>query len=70
MNSNDVKQAFKAAGLKVRVADQGQKFRICTTDRSAHTAAAIDLAASLGLKGSCGPRPDIQQPHEMVAYKW
>lgn len=34
VTSLDVRQAFRAAGMKARVADLGMKFRICDLDRS------------------------------------
>lgn len=74
MNSKQIKEAFAAAGIKVRVADQGAKFRICRIVRAgvdaAHEAASQAVAGALGLTGTDGkPGGDIQQPHEMVAYK-
>lgn len=70
MTSNDIKAAFNAAGIKVRVANHGAKFRICVLGDKPHTADSQTVAASLGLTGTDGkPGGDIQQPHEMVAYK-
>jgi len=36
LNSKQVKAAFANAGIKVRVRDQGIKFRICTLDETKH----------------------------------
>ena len=52
MNSQQVKAAFAAAGIRVRVADQGLKFRICPlrdTDPAFDQPAALAVGASLGL---------------------
>ena len=71
MNSNQVKQAFKAAGIKVRVADQGLKFRVCTLgDTAFDRAAAVAVAASIGLTdvfATLGAQ--FNQAHEMIGYK-
>lgn len=70
MNSKQVKAAFQQAGIRVRVADQGLKFRICRLDEQRHEAASFAIAASLGMTDSLGARgAQVNQPYEMVAYK-
>lgn len=71
MDSNQVKAIFKAAGLRVRVADQGLKFRVCQLGDIAFdrpSVSAIAAAAGLtdvsGLPGCC-----FNQCHELSAYK-
>lgn len=72
MDSKQVKAAFAAAGLKVRVADQGAAFRICTTSGAdLDQAAALAVTSCLGLTDVRG-RADagcFNQPHELFAYK-
>ena len=71
MNSQQVKQAFQAAGIKVRVADLGIKFRVCTLgDVAFNRAAAAAVAASIGLTdvlASLGGQ--FNQAHELIGYK-
>lgn len=70
MNSKSVKSAFANAGFRVRVADQGQKFRICTMSGDAFEARAIEVAASLLLTCPLGHLGgSFNQKHEMIAYK-
>lgn len=71
MDSRSVKLAFAEAGIRVRVADLGQKFRICTLSGEAlDTPAAIKVAASLRLTCPLGnPGGSFNQEHEMIAYK-
>lgn len=74
MNSTQVKQAFAAAGIKVRVADMGAKFRICRiagagVDVAHDQAQSSTVAASLGLYDTAGKLGgQFNQAHEMVAY--
>jgi hypothetical protein len=52
MDSKHVKATFAAAGIRVRVADQGMKFRICplrATDPEFNQAEALAVGAGLGL---------------------
>ena len=52
MNSQHIKTAFAAAGIRVRVKDLGLKFRICPlrdTDPDFNQPAALAVGASLGL---------------------
>lgn len=67
MTSQEIKAAFAAAGIKVRVkACSRTYFRVCTLDGSAHGPASQAAAASLGLRGADGrPGGLINQPHEM-----
>ncbi len=71
MDSKQVKAAFKDVGIKVRVADQGLKFRICTVgDTPFNHAEAKAVAASLGLTSSLAePGGQINQAHELIGYK-
>ena len=71
MDSKQVKQAFKQAGISVRVADQGAKFRICTTSGVAFDKeGATDVAMSIGLTDVLGlPGGQFNQGHEMIGYK-
>ncbi|AKJ28805.1 hypothetical protein [Caldimonas brevitalea] len=72
MDSKQVKAAFGAAGIKVRVADQGLKFRVCTQNSEpyADRAAAKRVAASLGLTDVfAAPGGQFSQSHELIAYK-
>ena len=71
MNSQQVKQAFKQAGISVRVADQGAKFRICTTSGDAFDQAhAADTAQSIGLTDVLGRLGgQFNQAHELIGYK-
>lgn len=75
MNSQQVKQAFAAAGIKVRVADLGGKFRICRmakpgADLAHDLSASRAVAASLGLFDTAGrPGGQLNQKHEMLAYE-
>lgn len=49
LTSADVKAAFAAEGLKARVRDFKQNFRICDVDRKQHEAIVHRVAVSLGL---------------------
>ena len=72
MNSKQVKEAFAAAGFRVRVADQGLKFRVCQLGDLpyADTAAVKAVAASLGMTDVLGhPGCLIGDVHEAIAYK-
>lgn len=71
MNSQQVKAAFAAAGIKVRVADQGLKFRVCRLGEVAHDVQASNaVCASLGLTDCFGKLGGVLlQPHEMACYK-
>lgn len=71
MNSQQVKTAFAAAGIKVRVADQGPKFRVCRLGEVAHDlAASAAVAASLGLTDVLGALGgQLNQAHELTCYK-
>ena len=71
MNSNTIKTAFQAAGIRVRVADQGPKFRVCTLgDTAFDQAAATAVAISLGLTDSLARLGgQFNQLHERVGYK-
>ena len=71
MNSQQVKQAFQAAGVKVRVADQGLKFRICTVSGAAFDRAAVAVAAAaLGLTDVLARvGGNFNQAHEFIGYK-
>lgn len=71
MNSAQVKEAFAAAGIKVRVKDLGGKFRICRIGDVAHVLADSNaVVSSLGLVDvfgkACGM---LNQAHELVAYR-
>ena len=75
MNSNQVKAKFAAAGIKVRVADLGGKFRVCRiakpgVDLAHDKDASRAVAASLGLTDSGAELGgQFNQAHEMVAFK-
>lgn len=71
MNSLQIKAAFAASGIRVRVADQGLKFRVCTLgDVAFNKDAARAVAASLGLTDSLAVAGgQFNQAHELVAYK-
>lgn len=71
MNSQQIKQAFQAAGIKVRVADQGLKFRICTVgDVAFNREAASAVAASIGLTNTTAVLGgQFNQAHELIGYK-
>jgi hypothetical protein len=71
MNSQQVKQAFAASGVKVRVADQGLKFRICRVGDIAHDKAqTLNIAAALGLTDVMAmPGGHFNQSHEFCGYK-
>lgn len=49
LSSNDVKAAFKSAGLAVRVRDLGVKFRICNVLKSEHASLCASVSAALGM---------------------
>lgn len=68
MNSQAIKTAFTAAGIKVRVKTlRNNRFRVCRAADVAHGDESIALAASLGLTDCFGrPGADILQPHELV----
>lgn len=70
MISNQVKLAFKDAGMKVRVADLGLKFRVCLLgelrfDKDAATA----VAAALGLTDIFGEPGAQFNSYELIGYK-
>jgi hypothetical protein len=71
MTSQQVKQAFAAAGIRVRVADQGLKFRVCTVNgASFDREVASAVAASVGLTdvlANLGGQ--YNQAHELIGYK-
>ena len=71
MNSQQVKEAFSAAGIKVRVADHGVKFRVCTASGAAFDReAASAAAASIGLTDVLAvPGGQFNQSHELIGYK-
>lgn len=71
MNSQQVKQAFKVAGLKVRVADQGHKFRVCQLGNAAFDKSrAVAVAVALGLTDSLAVAgAQFNQEHELIGYK-
>jgi hypothetical protein len=70
MTANEIKAAFAAWNIKVRVKTlNGRGFRICTVDGSAHTDVSQTIAASLGLTNSAGILGCfVNQAHEMFAY--
>jgi hypothetical protein len=71
MTSQQVKQAFTSAGIRVRVANQHLKFRICTLNGAPFDReAASAVAASIGLT-DCFMRLGGQynQSHELIGYK-
>lgn len=76
MNSKQIKDAFKAAGIKVRVANFGKMFRICRIEKPGVDLAHDQLesskvAASLGLTDSIGNLGgQYNQPHELVTYNF
>ncbi len=71
MNSKQVRAAFAEAGIKVRVADQGLKFRIFRVGDVAHDLqASCAVAAEMGLTDCFGKLGGaLLQPHEMACYK-
>lgn len=71
MNSQQIKSAFAAAGIRVRVADLGLKFRVCTQgDVAFDKSAAKAVAASIGLTDCLAiAGGQFNQAHEMVAFK-
>lgn len=71
MNSTQIKASFASAGIRVRVADLGPKFRVCMLGNVAFDKdAASAVAVSLGLTDSLAVAGgQFNQPHEMVAYK-
>ena len=71
MTSSDVKSAFAAAGIKVRVRDLRIKFRVCTVSGQPHDKkAAASVAASLGCTDVLGHSGAMfLQAHELIAYK-
>lgn len=70
MNSNEIKTAFAAFGIKVRVkALNAGGFRICTVDGSAHGESSQNAAASILMTTASGTLGgNINQLHEMFAY--
>ena len=70
MTSDEIKTAFAAFGLKVRVkALYGRGFRICTIDGSAHGEDSQKAAASIMMTTASGNLGgNINQLHEMFAY--
>ncbi|QIG67419.1 hypothetical protein EVB39_090 [Rhizobium phage RHph_TM3_3_9] len=70
MTSNEIKAAFAARNVKVRVkALRNGGFRICTIDGSAHGPASQSIAAELRMTNSAGILGgNINQAHEMFAY--
>ena len=71
MTSADIKAAYAAAGIKVRIRNFTRNFRVCTLDSTQfdHVAAAA-VAASLGCTDVLGrPGCNFNQPHELFAYK-
>jgi hypothetical protein len=70
MTSNEIKNAFAAHGIKVRVkALNGRGFRVCTVDGSAHEERSQIAAASILLTNSAGQLGGfVNQAHEMFCY--
>lgn len=60
--ASEVKAAFAAAGVKVRVRNFPRSFRVCTLDGSA-IASFQFVAVNAGLKGY------VNQSHEMFIHK-
>ncbi|MBB4517338.1 hypothetical protein [Paraburkholderia fungorum] len=70
ITSLDVRQAFRAAGMRARVADLGMKFRICDLDRSQYGAEVERVARTLKFTDSLGhPGGQWNTSTEFVAYK-
>lgn len=71
--SQTVKAAFKAAGIRVRVADLGLKFRICPmtdADPDFAKADALAVVAALGCTSSLlDAGGQFNTARELVAYK-
>jgi hypothetical protein len=71
LTSQDVKAAFKAAGMTVRVADQKLKFRICQVSMEPYDKPrAFAAAAKLGLTDASGKLGgQLNQSYELIGYK-
>ena len=70
MTSKQVKDAFATAGVRVRVADQRNKFRICTTSGEPHDiATSLAVAASLGMTDCLGRPGGSFEGYVMWSYK-
>ncbi|WP_176000290.1 hypothetical protein [Burkholderia vietnamiensis] len=70
VTSVDVRQAFRTAGMKARVADLGMKFRICDLDKSQYGTEVERVARALKFTDSLGhPGGQWNTSTEFVAYK-
>lgn len=70
VTSVDVRQAFRVAGMRARVADLGMKFRICDLDRSQYGTEVERVAKALKFTDSLGhPGGQWNTSTEFVAYK-
>ena len=70
MTSSEVKAAFAASGIKVRVRNLREKFRICTLSEQPHDQkASIAVASSLGLTSVYGYPGGTFEGYVMWAYK-
>ena len=70
MTSSDVKSAFAAAGIKVRVRDLKTNFRICTISGEPHDqAASLAVASSLGMTDCFGRAGGTFESYVMWSYK-
>ncbi|MDO5947977.1 hypothetical protein [Burkholderia cepacia] len=70
VTSMEVRQAFRAAGMRARVADLGMKFRICDLDRSQYGTEVERVARDLKFTDSLGqPGGQWNTSTEFVAYK-
>nr|DAF77071.1 MAG TPA: hypothetical protein [Caudoviricetes sp.] len=71
MTTDEIKKAFAAFGVKVRVKTlRAGGFRICTVDGSAHGEASQQAAAFIKMTNSAGILGgNINQAHEMFAYR-
>lgn len=70
MNSQTVKAAFAAKGIKVRVRDFGLKFRICDASKALHGDAMQAVAVELGFTSAAGNAGgQWNTGMEFIAYK-
>lgn len=67
MTSNEIRNAFADAGIKVRVKSIAHGgFRVCTTNGSAHTDASQSVLASIGCTTATGkPGGIVNAAHEI-----
>lgn len=67
MTSNEIKSAFAAKGIKVRVkALHGARFRVCTIDGAPHTIASQAILAEIGCTDATGIfGGNVNQRHEI-----